>query len=54
MVARRRVYPYAHTSHDKRITVTVNGHHDANPDRWYNLKCDDPGFSILVRLLSDG
>ena len=26
MVARRRVYPYAHTSHDKRITATVNGH----------------------------
>jgi hypothetical protein len=28
MVARRRVYPYAHTSHDKRITAPVNGHGD--------------------------
>ena len=26
MVARRRVYPYAHTSHGKRITAPVNGH----------------------------
>jgi hypothetical protein len=31
MVARRRVYPYAHTSHDKRITALVNGHEFPNP-----------------------